>query len=227
MDEAGGVSYQRPDKSRFFVRAAVLVRENQIGTYQEVVKAICSDFPTRNGKELLFHTHRIFHGHDGWEQWVEQRRRELLTGMAELLIAENVPIVYACVDKKKMVEKYKKPINPHLMTFIQCGEMVERWTHQHARENMWIPCVGSNDFNREIEELFVSCRRFGSPFGWWERKWDVVMDVIAFTSPEKSNVFLLSDLCAWVFSRERQGKDSWGLYDVLRPLVFAHKLFPR
>ena len=92
---------------------------------------------------------------------------------------------------------------------------------------MWIPCVGSNDFNRDIEELFVSCRHFGSPFGYWTRTWEWATDVMAFTSPEKSDVFLLADLCTWVFSRARQEKDNWGLYDVLHPLVYSCKHFPK
>lgn len=118
MDEAGGVSYLRPDKSRFFVRAAVLISEDDLEDVQEGVKAICEGFPVLNGKPLIFHAHKIYHGHDGWEQWEEAKRKDLLELMAEYLIAIKTPLVYACVDKKKMVERYKRPINPHLMTFV-------------------------------------------------------------------------------------------------------------
>jgi hypothetical protein len=142
------------------------------------------------------------------------------------MVEQGIPIVHACVDKKKMVEKYKKPINPHIMSFVQVGEMVERWMGQWARGQYWIPCVGANDHNREIEGMFLDCRNFGAPFGYWSRQWTRAADVMAFTSPEKSKIFGFSDLAAFAISRHRQQKEHWGVMDKLQPHIFASKIFP-
>jgi hypothetical protein len=227
MDEAGGVSYAKPDKSRFFIRSAVMIAERDLAPYSRLITDLCGELPSVRGKKLVFHTHRIFHGQGGWEIWEEPKRRELLYAVTSMLNDSQIPVIYACVDKKRMVERYKSPVNPHIMTFIQVGEIVERWMQKNAKEHHWLPCVGANDYNREIEDMFVNCRKFGAPFGYWANKWKKAADVMAFTSAEKSIVFQLSDLCAFAVSRQMQNKEHWGLYDAIESRIFDFKLFPR
>jgi len=227
MDEAGGVSYAKPDKSRFFIRSVVLIPERDLAPHSRLITEVCGELPLLRGKRLVFHAQKIFHGQDGWEVWDEPRRRALLHSIAGVLTGSQIPVIYACVDKKRMVEKYKSPVNPHIMTFIQVGEIVERWMHKYAKEHHWLPCVGANDYNREIEEMFINYRQFGAPFGYWANKWKKAADVMAFTSADKSIVFQLSDLCAFAISRHKQNKEHWGLYDAIQPRIFDFKLFPR
>jgi hypothetical protein len=231
MDEAGGVSYQKADKSRFFIRSCVLVGENEFRAVQRSVKVLVDWLPVVGGEMLPFHAAYIYHGTmkkaRKWEAVDEEYRRQELHNMADVLITHQLPWVYAVVDKQKMAAKYGSPINPHIMTFIQSGELVESWMNMWGNGLHWLPCVGDTEYNRIIEEMFVRCLQFGPPFGRWASKWQHAADVMAFTSPAKSMPFLLADLCAFAASRHEQGRDDWGLYKKLRNNLWNMKKFPR
>lgn len=231
MDEAGGVSYQKADKSRFFIRSCVLVGEEELRAVQESIKFVLDWLPMVDGEILPFHAAYVYHGNMAkarkWEAVDEERRKNELHAMAEVIIKHELPWMYATVDKKKMVAKYNSPINPHIMTFIQTGELVESWMGSWGKGLHWLPCVGDTEYNRAIEEMFVRCCEFGPPFGHWASKWKHAADVMAFTSPAKSKPFLLADLCAFAASRHEQGREDWGLYKRLRKNLWSTKRFPR
>jgi hypothetical protein len=226
MDEAGGVSYAKPDKSKFFIRACVLVKEPQLADLEQQIKQVCSGFKKRDGTHLAYHTHLVFHGKKGWDEVEECERMVCIINMASIVRENNIPVVFACVDKAKMAKRYNRPLNPHLMTFVQIGEIVESWMSNFATDQHWLPCVGATDYNREIEGMYADCRNFGPPFGHWAKKWKRCADIMAFASPARSFIFLLADLCAFFVSRHRQEKEDWGIYDYLQPAIWRRKYFP-
>ena len=95
----------------------------------------------------------------------------------------------------------------------------------HAADQHWLPCVGATNYNRDVEQMFMDCRNFGAPSGYWAKRWHYAADVMAFTSPKQSAVFLLSDLCAFIVSRHERGKDVWGLYEKLQSAMWKWKRF--
>lgn len=231
MDEAGGVSYAKPDKSRFFVRSCVLIRESELRSVTESINRVLGQVPVMDGEVLPFHASYIFHGkmknHKLWEQVDEQHRRHVLQLMGAVIEKHDLPFIYACVDKQRMKEKYHRPINPHVMSFIQAGEMVETWMGSWAKDQHWIPCVGKTHYNQLIENMFMDCCNFGAPFGYWASKWTRTASVMAFTSPEQSKAFLLADLCAFLASRKEQKRNDWDLYKTIQGCLWNSRRFPR
>ncbi len=119
------------------------------------------------------------------------------------------------------------PENPHLLTFVQCGEGAEIWMRHHAPEQRWLPCIGMADFKiTELERLYIQCRDDKPPYGYWAYRFDQIADTISFTGPKLSRCFAFADLCAFVYNRHEIGRDDWGLYEVLRPSICSVKRFP-
>src|SRR5919198_1915954 len=89
MDEAGGVSYQKADRSRFFIRSCVLVREEVLRSVQADVEWALSGFPLVGGERLPFHAAYIYHGRMAkarkWEAIPEDDRQGFLYEMADVL----------------------------------------------------------------------------------------------------------------------------------------------
>ena len=238
MDEAGGVSYKARDKSSFFIRACVMVAESKFREVDEdITKRVISLLPTLGGERLPFHTAYIFHGsmgksHGLWAHISEEKRREILYAMVQVIRENKLGVAYAVVNKTKMTEKYANPINPHIMSFVQAGELIENWTRENAPNHLWHPCVGQSDFDRDVGKLFTECRLSKPPFGKWAKQWKLVADVISYTTPWPNGIFpsklaLAADLCAFAVSRNEQQKENWNLFKYAVRHTHYNKYFPR
>ena len=112
MDEAGGASYAARDKSRFFIRSCVTIKEEEHREIQETLQKVCSVFPERNGRRLPFHAAHMFHGQKLWEGVGYDERLNALASVASILDDRRLSVLYATVDKRRMTQKYKTPLNP-------------------------------------------------------------------------------------------------------------------
>jgi hypothetical protein len=235
MDETGTSVYSDKDKSKFFTRSCVLIPENVSRQVEKSCTELLSvegsnqlPFNVKRQEPCIFSAKDIYWGHEGWDYWDESRRKKLLCDVINLMVQYKLPIMYGHLNKAIVKDRYTEPENPHMMTFVQCGESVERWMRRNAPDQRWLPCIGTADFGRsELENLYVRCRDTGPPYGHWPSRFCRVADAVSFTGPRISRCFALADLCAFVYNRHEIGRNDWGLYDMLKPLMRYEKRWPR
>ena len=174
-------------------------------------------------KQCRFSAKDMFWGTGDWAQYKGDYETTIgaLVGMAGIIKEHGLHVTFGHIQKPQIVKSYKQPLTPAVLTFLQCGHIVERWMYQFAPDQRWMPCVGTSDYDREVREMFNECRKFGSPIRNG-LKWKRVCDIVGFTSPSTSDLFLISDFCAFLFSRRKQQKDDWTvkLYDLLEPHIW-------
>jgi len=226
MDESGEAHYGKTMHSRpHFLRSCVLVRENQLGSVEAAVRKLCGTFPmcSKTGKRCRFHATDMFWGTGDWTEHKADIDMTIgaLVGMFPIIRDHNLSITFGHIRKPQIHNQYSRPLSPAVLTFVQCGHIVESWMQTHASDQRWLPCVGSSQHDKEVLEAFHQCRKLGSPVRR-RIKYERACDAISFTSPVNSEIFLISDLCAFVFSRKQQGKDDWTLklYEALSPHIW-------
>jgi hypothetical protein len=227
MDESGEAQYGKTiDRRPHFIRSCLIIRENQLAEVEAAVRKLCDGFPvcSKTGKQCCFHANNIYWGNEDWSEYKDdvEIRIDALIDMAEIIIDHDLHITFGHIKKPQIVQTYKFPLTPAVLTFLQCGHIVERWMNEFAPDQRWLPCVGTSDYNRSVREIFDECRKSGSPIRNGI-KWKRVCDIIGFTSPSSSDLFLISDFCAFMFSRNKQQKGDWmgkDLYDILKPHIW-------
>jgi hypothetical protein len=231
MDESGEAQYGKKILSRpHFLRSCVLVREDSLKKVESEIRGICRKFPisSRTGKRCRFHAAEMYWGTGDWKEHKSDFKITIgaMGDILEVIVKNKLSVTFGHINKPKIVSAYKHPIKPAVLTFMQCGHIVEGWMRKFAPDQRWMPCVGHSDYDRDIEEAFHECRKSGSPICKGV-KWEMACDIIGFTSPRSSDIFAISDLCAFMFSRKQQGKDDWTklFYEFLEPHIWKPWVF--
>lgn len=222
MDESGQAEYNLASKRRHFVRSCVIIRESQYSEIEKQIKEVCDDLPfsIKQNNFCQFHTTNIFHAAKDWKEYEENLglRKRLLIAMARVLVTNRISVAFALLDKTKILASYEKTLTPPVITFLMAGKIMEDWIRKYAPDQRWQPVVGKSDYNRHIEEAHHQARTAGMPITSFP--WTRAVDSLAFASPQLSRIFLLSDLCAFVLGRQKQGKDDWDLHERLKECIF-------
>jgi hypothetical protein len=226
MDESGEAQYGKTiEKRPHFLRSCLIIPENQLADVEGAVQKLLDGFPlcSKTGDKCRFHAKDLFWQTGDWAEYKDDFETTItaLFGMAEIIQKHKLYVTFGHIMKPQIVKTYQRPYTPAVLTFMQCGHIMERWMYAFARDQRWLPCVGTSDYDRDVREIFHECRRSGSPIRNG-LKWKRACDVIAFTSPASSDLFLISDFCAFMFSRKKQAKDDWmiKLHDHLRPYIW-------
>jgi hypothetical protein len=214
MDESGEAHYgKKMDQRPHFLRSCVIVRENQLADVEAAVRKVCEGFPDcqKTWTKCRFHAKDVYWGTGDWEEYKDcnEVRIGALIEMFYVLKNHGLYVTFGHVHKPKVFRQYAFPLEPAPLTFVQCGHIVERWMARFAPDQRWLPIVGTSQHDRDVKEVFSTCRITGSPIKRSRIKWKRVCDVMSITSPEDSDIFLLSDLCAFICSRKMQGKADW------------------
>lgn len=214
MDESGEAHYGAKMEQRpHFLRSCVIVRENQLVDVEASVREVCNGFPvcSKTGNKCRFHAKDVYWGTGDWEQYKGdlEVRIGALINMFYVLKNHGLYVTFGHIHKPRVFKRYASPLEPAPLTFVQCGHIVERWMARFAPDQRWLPIIGTSQYDKDVREVFSSCRKTGSPIRRDKIRWKRVCDVMSITSPEDSDIFLLSDLCAFIFSRKMQEKDDW------------------
>ncbi len=116
MDETGTSVYTQKDKSKFFTRSCVLVPEN---CSKQIEAAIRQLLPTERANRVPFNVKLqepccfsakdIYWGHEGWEMWGQERRKQLLHDVAALIIGHQLPTMFGHLNKPLIKARYGEP----------------------------------------------------------------------------------------------------------------------
>lgn len=227
MDEAGEAQYSKTmDQRPHFLRSCVIVRENQLADVEANVRAVCETFPhcDRTWSKCRFHAKDMYWGTGDWAEHKDNLdvRIGALVEMFMVLRKHSLHVTFGHIHKPRVFKQYSSPLEPAPLTFVQCGHIVERWMARFAPDQRWLPIVGTSQYDKAVRSVFGECRKGGSPIKQSRVKWKRVCDVMSITSPEDSDIFLLSDLCAFICSRKMQEKDDWTLklYELLEGQLY-------
>jgi hypothetical protein len=231
MDESGEAQYGKTIERRpHFLRSCVLIRENQLAVVEASVQKLCEGLPISSQAfdNCRFSAKDMYWRTRDWQEFKDNPEPPIdgLVGMAEIIDKYDLSISFAHINKPQILKSYKDPMKPAVLTFLQCGHIVERWMYQHAPDQRWMPCVGTSDYDRNVRNAFDDCRKYGSPIRSGVR-WKRVCDTVGFVSPMTSHLFLIADFCAFMFGRKQQGKKDYltGLYDHLKPRIWNPWVF--
>lgn len=231
MDDSGKASYKASPKQKYFLSSTVLISEECFSEVEETLDTVKESLPVsaRQRWKFDFHAYKLFYGVDEFKFWGETARNDTLFRIAEVINMFSLPIAYGCVNKERMITKYKDPFPPEVMTFIQCGDAVDSWVRMNADQNtLWIPLVGEGQQNfSDIIQAFRQCKRYGPGIGnQANQPWERVTEVVLLKTAVKSQIFWIADFVAFVAGlRLRRQKDR-GLYETVKKHFFASKIWP-
>src|SRR5713226_10014932 len=149
MDESGEAHYGKNIARRpHFLRSCLIVRENQLEAVETSVRELCDSFPvcSETGKKCRFHAKDMFWGTGDWAEYKNDLDTTIgaLVGMFGIIKEHDLHITFGHINKPQIVKRYTYPLKPPVLTFVQCGHLVERWMRAFAPDQRWLPCVGTS-----------------------------------------------------------------------------------
>jgi len=163
MDESGEAHYGKTMHRRpHFLRSCVIVRENQLASVEAAVQKLCSKLPlcSKTGQRCRFHAKDMFWGTGDWTEYKGNYDVTIghMVDMFPIIRDHKLGITFGHIEKPQIHKQYRNPIPPAVLTFIQCGHIVEDWLNTFATDQRWLPCVGTSQHDKAIREAFNTCR---------------------------------------------------------------------
>ncbi len=230
MDESGEGGFPKNMwKRKHFARSCVLVRENESRDLENAIRGFSKSLPKdkETGQPISFHAVDVYHGNEEWKPYKEKEelRKHYMSELVGILEKHRPNAILAYVKKPDIAITYgENRWEPAVITFLQCGKMIEEWMKVNAADQRWAAIVGKSDYNSAVEDQFHKSRNIQCPLT--KTPWRFASEVIGFISPQQSYIFPLSDLFAFAYGRHIQGKrDDWNLYGRIKKCIFKDWAF--
>jgi len=179
-----------------------------------------------------FHASELFHGEGAFADIEKERRFSAIRVLLSAIKMENLPYIYAAVDREKLARSASGSAHPLDMAFRMCILGIEQWAQNHHEQR--VPGAIQLDFSdmylcivddttdsalknhlRKSYRILRSARQFIALNNNYNRLWHAHDDLYFGTSRDSVGI-QMADLCNLFMLRQLLGKtDSKEFYEMI------------
>jgi hypothetical protein len=243
LDEAG---ISNPEHEPYVVVAGVIVDADKklVAIERELQKIVQRFIPAQYREGFVFHAKEIFNGGKknfirDHPDWPDHIRTDVADALARIPRKFNIPVVIGHVERKNFPSTFDgssmstkdKTIGAHLVAYVSCIMLVERWMRREASNEVSMIVVEDNEQARtaikdaqriyksgyEIRKAFPDGLTDKEKYFFPLRK---IKHAPLFEPKEPASVLQIADYCAYVAKRRFMDSPFYRPYfDLLIPQI--------
>lgn len=229
LDESGnsGSNLNDPAQPIHYI-GAIIIHSSQWLAIEQQVEQLVTDIGIVGlaRENFEFHAQDLFRGKGLFRGWDATTRFDIFERLLQIVVNNNLPIIYAGIRKAQLQAKYVNPADPHDLAFLLCAERVERWFCDNAGTETGLYIADETKAKMSMKTSLRSYRRIGIQLGRPSRL-EHVIDTIHFADSRETFPIQPIDCCIYAIKRKKENKKNADrLFNIISGQLSAGRLFP-